>query len=146
MKIHKLDMEHTRKLLQERHTLGNLVKEIPALTVAAEDTPSPKARANVEKVLRLALEVAGLERPNLDPESIPQQQVRVYVLCEGGFLGAFAACQPADFYVDDRCGFSGRAKRKIYREVERLKLMAEKAKLNPHDMPSYPAFHNCGVF
>lgn len=73
-------------------------------------------------------------------------QVAVYVMCGGGYLGRFAAEQPADFYIDMRVGRLPYPKRVIEKAVLRLALLAQEAGLNPHDMPKMPDFDNLGHF
>jgi len=79
-------------------------------------------------------------------ESIPAHQIAVYVMCGGGFLGHFAAEQPADFYIDDRVGRLPYPKAQIRQAVETLVTLSEKAGLNPHHLDPMPSFHNCGIF
>lgn len=81
-----------------------------------------------------------------DRTSLSAMQVAVYVMCGGGFLGRFAAEQPADFYIDDRCGRLPYTKTEITQAVEILKVAAEKLGVDPHHMPEMPRFHNMGVF
>ena len=73
-------------------------------------------------------------------------QVAVYVMCGGGFLGNFAAGQPADFYIDDRCGRLPYGRKAIMQAVAVLTASATARGLNPHHMPAMPEFHNCGIF
>jgi len=73
-------------------------------------------------------------------------QIAVYVMAGGGFLGRFAAEQPADFYIDDRCGRLPYGRKDIAQAVETLKTIAEAQGLDPHHLPAMPDFHGCGVF
>lgn len=86
------------------------------------------------------------ENSGFGKESIPFHQVAVYVMCGGGFLGSFAAEQPADFYIDDRMGKLPYKKDEIYQAVRTLVTIAEKSGLDPHSMPRMNGFHNCGIF
>lgn len=58
-------------------------------------------------------------------------QVRIFTMCGGGFIGHFAATQPADFYIDDRVGKLPYKKKEIYLAVEHLRRMADEAGLDP---------------
>jgi len=73
-------------------------------------------------------------------------QTVVYVMTGGGFLGRFAAEQPADFYIDDRVGRLPYRRKEIMQAVQVLAAIAEGRGLNPHKMPKMPDFHNCGIF
>jgi len=73
-------------------------------------------------------------------------QVAVYVMCGGGMLGAMAAEQPADFYIDSRCGRLPYPRREIMQAVECLATLAKAAGKDPHRLPQAPHFHCCGVF
>ncbi len=79
-------------------------------------------------------------------DTIPLMQVAIYTMCGGGFLGRFAAEQPADFFIDDRVGRLPYKKEEIYQAVEILKTIAESNGIDPHKMPPMPSFHNMGVF
>lgn len=79
-------------------------------------------------------------------ETIPHMQVAVYVMCGGGFLGRMAAEQPADFYIDSRCGKLPYKTREIEQAVQVLIIAAGAHGLDPHNMPEMPRFHNMGVF
>jgi hypothetical protein len=80
------------------------------------------------------------------PERIPPLQVAVYVMCGGGHLGRFAAEQPADFYIDERCGRLPYRRKEIVQAVAVLASIAQGAGLDPHKMPEIPDFHSCGIF
>jgi hypothetical protein len=80
------------------------------------------------------------------PENIAALQTAVYVACGGGLLGEMAATQPADFYIDLRCGKLPYPKRAILQAVEVLATLATVAGLDPHHMPAHPRFHASGVF
>ena len=73
-------------------------------------------------------------------------QAAVYVMCNGGMLGASASEQPGQFYVDDRVGRLPYSRRAIYQAVAVLKLYAEALGLDANNLPKRPAFHNCGVW
>lgn len=79
-------------------------------------------------------------------ETIPAMQVAVYVMCGGGFLGRMAAEQPADFYIDTRCGKLPYKAREIEQAVQVLVIAAGAHGLDPHEMPPMTRFHNMGVF
>ena len=80
------------------------------------------------------------------PEQIGALQVAVSVMCGGGFLGRFAAEQPADFYIDDRVGRLPYRRKEILQAVAVLVTLAKVAGLDPHHMPTGPDFHASGVF
>lgn len=79
-------------------------------------------------------------------DSIPPMQVAVFVMCGGGFLGQMAAGQPADFYIDDRCGRLPFTRREIMQAVQVLAIAAGVYGLDPHAMPPMPRFHHLGAF
>jgi len=79
-------------------------------------------------------------------EKLRAHQTAVFVMCGGGVLGAFAANQPADFYIDDRVGRLPYPKKHIEQAVATLAIVAEQAGLDPHQLPERPRFHNCGIF
>ena len=79
-------------------------------------------------------------------DSIGPHQVAVYTMCGGGFLGAFAAEQPSDFYIDARVGRLPYPKKEIYQAVKTLATIAKANGLNPAKMPRMPVFHNSGIF
>ena len=80
------------------------------------------------------------------PESIGALQVTIYTMCGGGFLGRFAAEQPASFYIDDRVGKLPYPKKAIYQAVAVLKKLAMATGMDLSHMPEMPSFHCCGVF
>jgi len=73
-------------------------------------------------------------------------QIAVYVMCGGGFLGRMAAEQPADFYIDSRCGRLPYGRREIMQAVQVLVIAAVAHDFDPHHMPLMESFHNMGVF
>jgi len=79
-------------------------------------------------------------------ERLQAHQAAVFVMCGGGMLGHLAAEQPADFYIDDRCGRLPYGKREILQAVAVLAVLAKAAGLDPHHLPDCPRFHNCGIF
>ena len=81
-----------------------------------------------------------------DADAIERHQVAVYVMCGGGFLGRFAAEQPADFYIDGRVSGLPYGKRAIEQAVKTLATIAKAAGFDPHHMPQMGTFHNCGIF
>ena len=83
--------------------------------------------------------------PGFGPEIIPLHQVAVYVMCGGGFLGHFAAEQPADFYIDDRVGRLPFRRSEICYAVRTLAQIAKSRGLNPHDLPPLPVLHSFGI-
>jgi hypothetical protein len=87
----------------------------------------------------------GEKAPQWGPQSIPAMQVAVYVMCGGSLLGRMAAEQPADFYIDSRCGRLPYGRREIMQAVQVLVLAAGANGLDPHNMPEMPRFHNMGV-
>jgi hypothetical protein len=78
------------------------------------------------------------------PGCVEAMQVAVYVMIGGGMLGNFAATQPAQFYIDTRCGRLRYPKRTIYRAVRDLVLIAKAAGLDPNKLPQMPRFPNMG--
>lgn len=78
-------------------------------------------------------------------ETIGAHQVALYVMAGGGFLGRFAAEQPADFYIDDRVGRLPYSRDEITQATATLATIAEAHGLNPHDLPKMPTFHNFGI-
>ena len=84
--------------------------------------------------------------PGFGPEIISLHQVAVYVMCGGGFLGQFAAEQPADFYIDERVGRLPYGRADICRAVATLSRIAEARGLNPHMLPPMPLLHSFGIF
>ena len=81
-----------------------------------------------------------------DGDNLKAHQTAVFVMCGGGFLGESAAKQPADFYIDPRVGTLPFPKRKILQAVKCLAVLATAAGHNPHNLPDFPRFHNCGIF
>jgi hypothetical protein len=73
-------------------------------------------------------------------------QTVVFVMCGGGMTGRFAAEQPADFYIDDRCGRLPYRRKDIIQAVRVLAAIAEARGLDPHKLPRRPDFHACGIF
>lgn len=81
-----------------------------------------------------------------EQETLQALQVAVYVMCGGGFLGRFAAEQPADFYIDDRCGRLPYPNKAICQAVRVLEAQAKAQGLDPHNLPAMLSFHQAGVF
>lgn len=79
-------------------------------------------------------------------DSLPAMQVAVYVMCGGGFLGRFAAEQPASFYIDDRVGHLPYKRPEILQAVKTLCTIARANNIDPAHMPEMPQFHNMGIF
>lgn len=77
---------------------------------------------------------------------IPFMQVAVFAACNGGGIGRMAAEQPADFYIDDRFGGLPFNRKIIEQAVNVLKIAAEIAGMDAHNMPKMPIFHNMGMF
>lgn len=80
------------------------------------------------------------------PDCLGPQQVMVYVMAGGGFVGRLAAEQPADFYVDDRASRRPYPLGSLYQAVNVLQAMAEALGLNPHNLPAMPNIHASGIF
>jgi hypothetical protein len=78
---------------------------------------------------------------------VAQLRTALFIMCGGGMLGRFAACQPKDFYIDLRVGKLPYKKRTITQAVEVLLAYLEVAGINPH-LPDtgYADFHNCGLW
>ena len=81
-----------------------------------------------------------------DRRDIGTLQTVVKVMCGGGYMGYFAATQPADFYIDDRCGRLPYRRKEIMQAVRVLAAIAEARGLDPRHLPEPPDFHFCGVF
>ena len=80
-----------------------------------------------------------------------QLQLTAYVMVGGGMLGASAARQPKDFYVDARCAKRPYGIKAIKQVTRVLALHAEFLGLDPNSIPDEPGksfmdHHNCGVF
>ena len=90
--------------------------------------------------------VVEADRLYRDTRDIGTLQVAVYVMCGGGFLGRFAAEQPADFYIDDRCGRLPYRRKEVMQAVGVLAACAQDRGLDPHHLPAMPDFHACGVW
>ena len=73
-------------------------------------------------------------------------QVAIHVMCGGGLVGRFASEQPADFYIDDRCGRLPYRRKEIMQAVQVLATIATARGLDPHHLPHAPDFHSCGIF
>jgi hypothetical protein len=84
--------------------------------------------------------------PLWGPEIIGLHQVALYVMCGGGFLGHFAAEQPADFYIDDRVGRLPYSRKEIIKAAGTLTTIAKAHGLNPHNLPPMPLLHSFGIF
>lgn len=139
--MHSLNFDRVRESFQYRDAR----KEAVFLRITRDTLKRRRERQQVQKVYELALELSGLTdeqvEAQLSPKSIEQQQVRVYCMCGGGFLGNFAATQPQDFYIDDRVSGLSYSRNQIREEVERLKDL-----IHGNEVPPLPRFHNCGVF
>lgn len=81
-------------------------------------------------------------------EKLRSQQVAVYVMCEGGLLGRFAAEQPADFYIDMRVSRLPYGRRKIEQAVAVLVVLAKLCGFSGKgtDMPKMPDLHGSGIW
>jgi len=131
-----------------------LAKETAFLAVMRETVSCSSGR--VGKLLRKidrVLEISGellRERGQSPAEltAVERQQAVVYARIgpDFGFLPRFATQQPADFYIDDRCGRTLYPRRAVYAAVEKLRDLAEQAGIDPHKVPSVPDFHNCGAW
>ncbi len=73
-------------------------------------------------------------------------QVAAYVAAGGGLIGKMYAERPADAYRDIRAGRAPYGNRALENIRLTLCCMAEARGLDPHNLPSMPQFHNCGVF
>jgi hypothetical protein len=78
-------------------------------------------------------------------EIVAVHQVAVFVMVGGGFLGRWAAENPADFYLDDRVGRLPYSREDIRRSVATLAKIAQTQGLNPHDLPVMPLLHSFGI-
>jgi hypothetical protein len=86
------------------------------------------------------------DNPNEFRKKITYQQVMVYVMVGGGFVGRSHAEQPAGAYVDGRCSKPPYALRAISQATEVLAIMAEVAGLDPNHLPEMYNIHCSGVF
>lgn len=82
---------------------------------------------------------------------LAQLQLAVYVMCDGGLLGRFAAQQPGDFYIDSRVGRLPYSQTKIMQVIAVMNIYCEVLGLNPrnvHDVELRPFFdaHASGVW
>jgi len=111
-------------------------------------TTPPKTKEQDVEIRKLEFneETKENRRHYATKETVAAMQVIVYVMCGGSLLGRFAAEQPKDFYIDDRCSRLPYPKRAIYQAVKALVQEAECVGIDPRNMPRIPDFHNCGVF
>lgn len=79
---------------------------------------------------------------NKQLREINDLQLVVFVMCGGGYIGNFAACQPAEFYIDDRGARRPYPLKKISIAVKYLKKRAEQYRFDVYDMPKMSSFHN----
>ncbi len=79
-------------------------------------------------------------------DAIPAMQTAVWVMCGGGYLGDFAAQQPADFYIDSRVRKLPYKFVEVERAVKILAIIAEVNGLDARNLPKKPSVHNLGVF
>lgn len=77
-------------------------------------------------------------------EMVKSQQVLVYTMCGGGYLGNMAATQPKIFYIDDRVCRLPYPRRKIYQAVKVLCTMLEVS--GGEKSLQFPKFHASGIF
>ena len=91
------------------------------------------------------VQVARSDAHYASERPIGNQQLVVYVMCGGGMLGRLAAEQPADFYIDSRYGRLPYKKAEILQAVQVLATIASARGLDPHNLPSLPGFHACGI-
>lgn len=145
----KLDMEKVAESFTHVPKHRDLKQEVVLLWVVHENV-KPKQKAQVEAVYDCLRGILGMTHQQvldlLDTESIPQQQVKVYIMCSGGMLGRFAAEQPGEFYIDDRVPFVPSRRKKIEKEVGHLvSLMEAKGLDTKRGEVRMPWFHNCGL-
>ena len=77
---------------------------------------------------------------------VPGNQLALYVMAGGGMIGRMYAQQPADAYRDTRAGRAPYAGRKVERMRLILVALAERAGLDPRNLPAMSDFHGAGVF
>src|SRR4051812_36677893 len=79
-------------------------------------------------------------------EEIKQLRTALFIMCGGGLLGRFAACQPQQFYIDLRVGKLPYSRRKIEQAVKVLIAYLQVAGIDPKTLRDngYSDFHNCG--
>lgn len=134
-------LEKAREAFQHKDAKTESV----VLRVAMDTVKSPRAKSKIKKYYNVCLEVAGLTDADvlkqLDTNNVTQQQIKVFCMCGGGFLGHSAATQPHEFYIDTRCGRLPYPKREIMKEVAKLAKMMPN---EPHQ--KMPTFHHCDVF
>lgn len=95
--------------------------------------------SEVEKVFE------GLKSKSLEEQTsyLQAQQMFVYTMCGGGFLGGTAAEQPDQFHIDSRVGRLPYNKKEILQAVKVLSLLAKV--LGYKTLPRLPFFHSSGV-
>lgn len=98
------------------------------------------------KTLRHTLGEQYAENPDKFMERIRGQQVMVYVMTGGGFIGRSHAEQPKSAYIDDRVSKRPYSRKAISNATTVLILMAEIAGLDPNNLPAMIDIHNSGVF
>jgi hypothetical protein len=138
--------------LPDWHARGRVLPAIPV--VAALLNEARKYRRykswmirNMEITLAAMLEVTGSEEvPPVN--QLVDQQARLHAMIGPNFmfLPGFATEQPADFYIDDRCGRTAAPKRTVYAAVKELAAHAVVHGLDPHKLPPLPQFPSCGVW
>ncbi len=138
--MYKLNLQVVKESFAHR----NPEQELVYLRIAWAITLLKKEKNQIEAVYKIALELAQKTDNDvvnqLSEQDVKQQQVKVFCMCGGGFLGRFAAEQPNNFYIDDRVGRLQYAKTSIYKEVLKLNRMAKEG------IGRMPDFHYCGVF
>jgi hypothetical protein len=132
-----------------------LPKETAFLAVMRETVSCSSGRVGkllrkIDRVLEISAELLR-ERGQSPAEltAVERQQAVVYAMVGpdfGGYLPGFATQQPADFYIDDRCGPTLYPRRAVYAAVAKLRDLAEQAGIDPHNVPSAPSFHNYGAW
>lgn len=148
----KRDRKDVIENLTWRHGEGRLLPELPYMKVAMVTIEGGKFRLAQKRAARktfeLACEVCGTtpDAVTYGNDPVGEQQVRIFsMIGPAMFLGSFATEQPADFYIDDRCGRFPYGKREIYAAVKTLVEYAKLKGLDPHNMPPRPLTHNMGV-
>lgn len=150
----KLNMEKVAQFFTDRATImkqqgkevgPDLLQELYHIWQLSQNVYGNGKKEQALRVFEIACGAFNVKESEVmsvaSDESVAQQQVLVYVLCDGGFLGSSAAEQPEDFYVDERVTFGYKRIKRIENEVAKLLKLLHRQKAPPR-----PVFHNCGAF
>ncbi len=144
----KLNMDQVKMSLVYRMRDLN---ELPRLRMFMIMTKNKHDHEQIAQVYDMALEVtaksdADVIKMTYDDTNkqlqIELQQVKVFAMCGGGFLGDFAATLPEQFYIDPRNGRLDYSRKEIEEQVDILRDMTRDTKRGSLNLPP---FHKCGV-